>query len=169
MATFLTPARNCIRKCGFCGNEFGQPSPPDDMEPERVRYDMQKMARYTVITSVTQDDVPDGGASHFAQVIRAIRKLNQEIRVEVLVSDFGGNFLTMTTVLKESPDVLNHNIETIPRLYPKMRPQASYERLLALQERSWNSIQIFVLNQALCLGWVRRGKRSSISSKSERC
>ena len=133
VATFLILGRICTRNCGFCAIESGVPSPPDGMEPEKVSHAVNKMALgYVVITSVTRDDLSDGGASHFAKVIRAIRQLNQNIGVEVLVPDFGGNSSAMAVVLEEGPDVLNHNIETIPRLYPKVRPLANYERSLTL-------------------------------------
>jgi lipoic acid synthetase len=133
VATFLILGRICTRNCGFCAIESGVPSPPARMEPERVSHAVKQMALgYVVITSVTRDDLADGGASHFAEVIRAIRRLDQEIGVEVLVPDFGGNFSAIAVVLEEGPDVLNHNIETIPRLYPMVRPLADYERSLTL-------------------------------------
>jgi lipoic acid synthetase len=92
--------------------------------------------RYVVITSVTRDDLPDGGASHYAEVIRAIRTENQGVRVEVLIPDFEGNPEALGKVLNESPDVLNHNVETVPRLYPEVRPQADYFRSLRLLKHS---------------------------------
>jgi lipoic acid synthetase len=92
--------------------------------------------RYVVITSVTRDDLPDGGASHYAEVIRAIRARDPEVKVEVLIPDFEGNHDSLATVLKERPDVLNHNVETVPRLYHEVRPQADYSRSLRLLKRS---------------------------------
>jgi lipoic acid synthetase len=91
---------------------------------------------YVVITSVTRDDLPDGGASHFVKTIQAIRALDREIRIEVLIPDFKGNLSSLITVLKEGPDVLNHNVETIPRLYREVRPQADYRRSLRLLKRA---------------------------------
>ena len=136
-ATFLILGRVCTRDCGFCAVERGAPAPPDEAEPQRVAQAVQKMGlHYVVITSVTRDDLPDGGASSFAKTIRAIRALNPEIKVEVLIPDFKGNQNFLKTVLKESPEILNHNIETIPRLYPRVRPLADYKRSLTLLKRS---------------------------------
>jgi lipoic acid synthetase len=91
---------------------------------------------YVVITSVTRDDLPDGGASHFANTIRAIRALDREIKIEALIPDFKGDLCSLTAVLDERPDVLNHNIETIPRLYPEVRPQADYKRSIHLLKKA---------------------------------
>jgi lipoyl synthase len=136
-ATILILGRVCTRDCGFCGVEHGVPGPLDEMEPQKVAEAVKKMGlRYVVITSVTRDDLSDGGASHFAGTIRAIRALDQTVRVEVLIPDFRGDISSLTRVLDEFPDVLNHNIETVARLYPLVRPQADYERSLALLRRS---------------------------------
>jgi lipoic acid synthetase len=117
--------------------EHGMPVPPDDEEPEKVAQAVKKMGlQYVVITSVTRDDLIDGGASHFAKTIQAIRALDRKIKVEVLIPDFKGVLASLETVLKEKPDVLNHNIETILRLYPKVRPQADYKRSLNLLKKS---------------------------------
>jgi len=136
-ATFLILGRVCTRDCGFCAVERGAPGPPDEAEPQRVAQAVQKMGlHYVVITSVTRDDLPDGGASSFAKTIRAIRALNPKIKVEVLIPDFKGNQDSLKTVLKESPEILNHNIETIPRFYPRVRPLADYKRSLDLLKKS---------------------------------
>jgi lipoic acid synthetase len=136
-ATFLILGRFCTRSCGFCAVEHDAPAPPDEAEPERVAQAVQKMGiHYVVITSVTRDDLPDGGASSFAETIRAIRALNPKINIEVLIPDFKGDLRSLKTVLKECPEILNHNIETISRLYPKVRPLADYKRSLNLLERS---------------------------------
>jgi lipoic acid synthetase len=112
-------------------------APPDKEEPERVARAVKKMAlHYVVVTSVTRDDLPDGGASHFANTIRAIRALDRELKIEVLIPDFKGDPSSLTVVLDEGPDVLNHNIETIPRLYPEVRPQADYKRSLHLLKKA---------------------------------
>ena len=132
-ATILILGRICTRNCGFCAVEHGVSVPPDEEEPEKVAQAVRKMGlHYVVITSVTRDDLPDGGASHFAKTIQAIRALDREIRIEVLIPDFRGDGSSLVTVLKEGPDVLNHNIETIPRLYQEVRPQADYRRSLHL-------------------------------------
>jgi len=136
-ATFLILGRICSRNCGFCAVEHGIPLSPDQREPEEVARAVKAMGlRYVVITSVTRDDLPDGGASHYAEVIRAIRARDQEVKVEVLIPDFEGNPDSLATVLKERPDVLNHNVETVPRLYHEVRPQADYSRSLRLLKRS---------------------------------
>jgi lipoic acid synthetase len=136
-ATFLILGRVCTRGCGFCAVERDAPAPPDEAEPERVAQAVQKMGlHYVVITSVTRDDLPDGGASSFAETIRAIRALNPKINIEVLIPDFKGDLRSLKTVLKECPEVLNHNIETIPRLYSRVRPLADYKRSLNLIKRS---------------------------------
>jgi lipoic acid synthetase len=136
-ATVLILGRICTRNCGFCAVEHGVPVLPDDEEPKKVAQAVKKMGlQYVVITSVTRDELIDGGASHFAKTIQAIRALDREIKVEVLIPDFKGVLASLETVLKEKPDVLNHNIETILRLYPKVRPQADYKRSLNLLKES---------------------------------
>lgn len=136
-ATFLILGRICTRDCGFCAVEHGVPAPLDEQEAEEVAQAVKRMGlRYVVITSVTRDDLPDGGAFHFAKMIRAIRKLDRTIRVEVLIPDLKGDPSSLTMVLDASPEVLNHNLETVPRLYPEVRPQADYGRSLNLLRRS---------------------------------
>ena len=136
-ATFLILGNICTRDCGFCAVEHGDPVPVDEKEAERVAQAVEKMGlRYVVVTSVTRDDLPDGGASHYAKTIQAIREVDGSAKVEVLIPDFQGDPPSLAMVLDASPDVLNHNIETIPRLYPKVRPEADYERSLRLLKRS---------------------------------
>ena len=136
-ATFLILGRVCTRNCGFCAVEHGAPISPDETEPEKVAQVVKKMGlQYVVITSVTRDDLPDGGAPLFAKTIQAIRALDPKIRIEVLIPDFQGKYSSLEIVLKECPDVLNHNIETVARLYPVVRPQAAYQRSLDLLRRS---------------------------------
>ena len=136
-STFLILGRVCTRDCGFCAVEHGAPILPDETEPEKVARAVKKMnLQYVVITSVTRDDLPDGGASLFAKTIQAIRTLDPEIKIEVLIPDFQGSSTPLGIVLKEGPDVLNHNVETIARLYPKVRPQADYKRSIDLLRRS---------------------------------
>ncbi len=136
-ATFLILGRICTRNCGFCAVEHDMPTPLDESEPERLAQAVKTMGlRYVVITSVTRDDLPDGGASHFAGTIQAIRMLDSSIKVEVLIPDFAGDFSALKTVLEAVPDVLNHNVETVPRLYPRVRPQADYRRSIMLLSRS---------------------------------
>jgi lipoic acid synthetase len=136
-ATILILGRICTRNCGFCAVGHGVSASPDGEEPEKVAQAVKKMGlHYVVITSVTRDDLPDGGASHFAKTIQAIRALDREIKIEVLIPDFKGDLSSLLTVLRKSPDVLNHNIETISRLYQEVRPQADYRRSLYLLKRA---------------------------------
>lgn len=136
-ATFLILGRICTRNCNFCAVEHGMPSSPDELEPENVSRAIKQMGiRYAVLTSVTRDDLPDGGAVQFAKTIRAIRDLDLNIKIEVLIPDFKGDLISLEIVLNEKPDVLNHNIETVKRLYPKVRPKADYLRSLSLLRRS---------------------------------
>jgi len=136
-ATILILGKVCTRDCGFCAVEHGLPSSPDEAEPEKVAHAVKKMGlQYVVITSVTRDDLSDGGASHFAKTIQAIRALDSRIKIEVLIPDFKGDPSSLALVLGEGPDVLNHNVETVPRLYYEVRPQANYRRSLDLLKRS---------------------------------
>lgn len=130
-ATFLIMGGVCTRNCRFCNIDGGKPLPLDPTEPARVAEAVKLMKlSYAVVTSVTRDDVPDGGAKHFADTIEKIKRLNPHCECEVLVPDFLGNLDSVRIVLEAKPDVFNHNIETIPRLYPDMRPQADYSRSL---------------------------------------
>ncbi|MCG6880666.1 MAG: lipoyl synthase [Deltaproteobacteria bacterium] len=132
-ATFMILGDHCTRNCRFCAVQHGIPQPPNKEEPQKVAEAVKTMGlRYTVITSVTRDDLPDGGAGHFAAVITAIKKLNPLTRVEVLIPDFQGSDKDLETVVAAAPHVLNHNLETVPRLYPNVRPQADYRRSLEL-------------------------------------
>ncbi|MBN2032278.1 MAG: lipoyl synthase [Deltaproteobacteria bacterium] len=136
-ATFLIMGNRCTRNCRFCAIAQGPQGPPDPKEPERLAETVKAMAlKYVVITSVTRDDLCDGGASHFAQTIRAVHKEVPSIMVEVLIPDFQGHDESLKTVLEAGPDVLNHNIETVPRLYPIVRPGAFYERSIRLLQRA---------------------------------
>ena len=152
-ATILILGKICTRSCGFCAVQQGSPAPPSEEEPQKAAEAIRKMGlQYAVITSVTRDDLPDGGASFFARTIRTIRGLNRKIRVEVLIPDFKGDVFSLETVLKEGPDVLNHNIETIPRLYPRVRPQADYIRSLHLLERVKKSHPYSLTKSGFMLG-----------------
>ncbi|MDD5593763.1 MAG: lipoyl synthase [Candidatus Margulisbacteria bacterium] len=133
ICTFMILGDVCTRHCAFCGVTHGQPAPPDPEEPSRVVKSVEKLGlNYVVITSVTRDDLPDGGASHFAKIIEELRTLNSELRTEILIPDFQGSEESLKIVLDARPYVLNHNIETVPRLYSTVRPQANYERSLQL-------------------------------------
>ncbi|ETZ07461.1 lipoyl synthase [Holospora obtusa F1] len=126
----------CTRACRFCNVKTGKPTKVNPKEPEDVALLVQKFqARHVVITSVDRDDLPDGGAQHFADVIYAIRALNPETSIEVLTPDFLGKVGALERVVEAEPDVYNHNIETVPRLYAQVRPQARYFNSLFLLKR----------------------------------
>ncbi len=136
-ATFMICGNRCTRSCRFCAVEHGQPEPLDPTEPARVAEAARRMQlRHVVITSVTRDDLPDGGATHFSNVIRAIRAVKPNTTIEVLTPDFGGSDEAIHTVLGARPDIFNHNIETVRRLAPMIRSKACYERSLAVLKRA---------------------------------
>ncbi len=132
-ATFLILGDRCTRNCRFCAVTKGVPLPPDPGEPEKLaRVAAALELRHVVITSVTRDDLPDGGAGHFAGTIQAVRRLLPEAAIEVLTPDFKGLAQSIETVVTANPDVFNHNIETVQRLYAVVRPEADYRRSLDL-------------------------------------
>ena len=135
-ATFMILGSQCTRNCRFCNVTHGAPQPVDPEEPDKVAKAAAELElKHVVVTSVTRDDLPDGGARHFSRVIKAIKSLSGDTVVEVLIPDFRGSFAALETVVKAKPEVLNHNIETVPRLYPEVRPAAIYERSLELLSR----------------------------------
>ena len=132
-STFLIMGPNCTRDCSFCAVKQGPLGPPDPEEPARVAEAAQKMKlKYVVITSVTRDDLPDGGAGHFASTVRQVKNTIPDVLVEILIPDFLGDEKALNIVMESGPDVLNHNIETVSRLYPSVRPEADYFRSLAV-------------------------------------
>ena len=137
-ATFMILGDICTRACGFCAVPSGRPvGPPDEEEPLRVAEAAARMGlRYVVVTSVNRDDQPDGGARIFARTILEIRRRISGCKVEVLIPDFRGDWNALDTVLAVKPDILNHNTETVPRLYRQVRKGALYERSLELLHRS---------------------------------
>ena len=147
-ATFLILGGICTRGCRFCGVPKGDPPPVDEAEAENVAIAVARMGlKHAVVTSVTRDDLPDGGAEQFAACIRNIRAKDANVTVEVLTPDFAGNMQSLQIVLDEQPDVFNHNVETVPRLYEQVRPRANYQQSLR------------VLQQAAEFGipWVKSG------------
>ena len=147
-ATFLILGGICTRGCRFCAVPKGDPPPVDKAEAENVAIAVERMElKHAVVTSVTRDDLPDGGAEQFAACIRNIRGKGKAVTVEVLTPDFAGNRQSLQIVLDEQPDVFNHNVETVPRLYEQVRPRANYQQSLA------------VLRQAADFGipWVKSG------------
>jgi len=136
-ATFMILGDVCTRSCGFCAVATGRPTVLDAHEPVRVADAVKKMGvRHAVITSVNRDELFDGGAQIFAETIRQIRTRCPDTKIEVLIPDFKGDEFALNIVLDAFPDVLNHNTETVPRLYPVVRPQAKYDRTLELLHRS---------------------------------
>ncbi len=139
-ATFMILGDVCTRNCHFCAVNSAIPAPVDYNEPERVAEAVKTLAlRYAVVTSVTRDDLDDGGASIFAETINAIRRSNRDCLVEVLVPDFKGMDSALLKVFQAKPDVFNHNVETVPSLYDKVRPQANYFRSLAVLAKAKKS------------------------------
>ena len=152
-ATFLILGSRCTRHCRFCAVEHGPQGPPDPEEPTRVAQAVQRMnLRYAVVTSVTRDDLADGGAAHFAATIRAIRAHQPQALVEVLIPDFQGDLAALQAVVAARPDVLNHNIETVARLYPRVRPQAQYQRSLDLLDHAHRLAPAMPTKSGLMLG-----------------
>ena len=136
-ATLMILGDACTRNCGFCAVGHGPSGAPDDDEPRRVARAVELMKlRHAVLTSVTRDDLPDGGARLWAETIRHVRDRNPDCRVEVLIPDFGGNRDALDLVLHARPDILGHNLETVARLYPRVRPEADYARSLELLRRA---------------------------------
>jgi len=136
-AAFLILGPVCTRNCAFCGVTSGTPTPVDVNEGERLAEAAAKMGlRHVVVTSVTRDDLPDGGAGAFADAVSKLRDKIPAATIEVLIPDFRGSIDSLKTVLESAPDVLNHNMETVSRLYPQIRPQADYARSLELIKRA---------------------------------
>lgn len=139
-ATFIILGRNCTRGCSFCNISRKKPLPPNKEEPINLAKAVKKLGlEYVVITSVTRDDLPDGGAMHFFKTVKEVRKLNPGVDVEILIPDFMGNLKSIDNVLNAKPLVLNHNIETVKRLYPKVRTGADYNRSLSILKYSKES------------------------------
>lgn len=130
-ATFMILGSICTRGCAYCAVTKGQPLPLEEQEAKRVAQAAADLdIKYVVITSVTRDDLADGGAARFAEVIRAVKEASPQTKVEVLIPDFGGDLEALDVVLASGPKVLNHNVETVPRLYPRLRSRGHYQRCL---------------------------------------
>lgn len=127
-ATFLIMGNNCTRNCRYCNISCAKPEPLDFNEPSHVAEAVKDLGlKYSVITSVTRDDLPDGGAEHFAKCIYEIRKISPEVKIEILTPDFKGNKNSLNTIIKAHPDVFNHNIEAVKDIFKTARPQGNYE------------------------------------------
>jgi len=142
-ATFMLMGEVCTRHCGFCNVGKGRPGDLDPGEPQRVAEAVARLGlKFAVVTSVNRDDLPDGGAAHFAETIRWIRSLSPTCGIEVLIPDFRGSESALETVLEAEPEVLNHNVETVPHLYRRVRPDADYRQSLAVLRRAadWREV-----------------------------
>jgi lipoic acid synthetase len=152
-ATFMILGDICTRNCTFCAVESGITEMPDPGEPEHIVAAVDSLQlKYVVITSVTRDDLHNGGASHFADTIQAIRKYDPDIVIEVLIPDFNGSFAALETIINNTPNVLNHNVETVPRLYAEVRPQASYQRSIKLLQKAKKLNSGLLTKSGLMLG-----------------
>jgi len=152
-ATFMILGTRCTRNCRFCAVRHDKPKAPDPEEPRRIAETAEAMnLRHVVVTSVTRDDLPDGGASHFAATVHEIRKQVPEATIEILVPDFQGSRDALRTVVESRPDVFNHNVETAERLYPAVRPVAKYNRSLDLLSRVKELDESLVTKSGLMLG-----------------
>lgn len=153
MAAFMILGPTCTRECGFCAVSKGEPGETDMDEPRRVALAAKEMGlRHVVVTSVTRDDLRDGGALQFAMTIRALRAGIEGVRVEVLTPDFKGDAGALRTVLDAGPDVFNHNVETVSRLYSGVRPRADYERSIRLLRKAGEIAPDIVTKSGLMLG-----------------
>ncbi|ORC35921.1 lipoyl synthase [Marispirochaeta aestuarii] len=152
-ATFMVLGSVCTRNCRFCNVSPGTPEPVDAEEPVRLARAARELGlRHVVVTSVTRDDLPDGGAGHFAAVIRELRTRLPEASIEVLIPDFQGDPDALATVIEAGPEVINHNVETVPRLYSRVRPQADYRRSLELLKRAADCGRPMAVKTGLMLG-----------------
>jgi lipoic acid synthetase len=159
-ATFLALGKECTRNCGFCDIDFSKtPKAPESDEPERIALSALELGlKHVVITMVARDDLPDGGAEHIAQIIRKIREKSPDTTIEVLTSDFFGNLASLDLVLKERPEIFNHNIETTRDLTPRVRHKATYERTL--------EVLSYVKKQGLC-SFVKSGIMVGLGENDE--
>ncbi len=152
-ATFMILGDTCTRSCGFCAVKTGRPGAVDAEEPRRVGEAVAQMGLgHAVVTSVNRDELPDGGAETFAETIREIRRQSPNTTVEVLIPDFVGRAESLDAVLAARPEILNHNVETVPRLYPRVRPQARYERSLEVLRRTKERAPELVCKSGIMVG-----------------
>jgi lipoyl synthase len=153
-ATFLILGNTCTRNCLYCNVRHGQPAAPDEGEPERLAAAVKALGlRYIVITSVTRDDLPDGGATLFARCVELLRKEIADCRVEVLIPDLEGNWKALERILASGPHVLNHNMEVVPRFFGKLRPQGNYALSLELLQRAGTGNHNAVTKSGFMIGF----------------
>jgi lipoyl synthase len=153
-ATFLILGKTCTRNCTFCAIPSEEHPPmPDPAEPERIAQAALELGlKHVVITSVTRDDLTDGGASHFANTVTSLKRMNPQATVEVLIPDFQGSASALEAVIASQPDIINHNLETVPRLYPEVRPQAVYQRSVDLLKMAKKIAPREITKSGLMLG-----------------
>lgn len=157
-ATFMILGDVCTRSCGFCNVTTGRPyAAPDPSEPRNVAETARRMGlRHVVVTSVTRDDLPDGGAQHFAETIGALRETLTEAAIEVLTPDFRGNTASVRTVVEARPDYFNHNVETVPRLYDFVRPGSRFERSVSVLSEARRIDDTVITKSGFMLGLGER-------------
>lgn len=153
-ATFLALGKECTRNCGFCDIDFSKtPKAPESDEPDRIAASVQELGlKHVVITMVARDDLPDQGASHIAAIVRAVRDKNPGVSIELLTSDFSGDLKALDLVLKEKPDIFNHNLETVRTLTPRVRHKAEYDRTLSILSHAKRSGLPYFVKSGLMLG-----------------
>jgi lipoic acid synthetase len=157
-ATFMILGDRCTRNCSFCAVESSIPLPPDPDEPERVEEAAIALGlKYVVITSVTRDDLPDGGAGQFVKSIKALRNRKKAIKIEALTPDFKGNYEALRSVLEACPDVFNHNVETVPRLYSAVRQKADYTRSINVLKFAGDNYPRIKTKSGIMLGLGEKG------------
>jgi lipoic acid synthetase len=153
-ATFLALGKACTRSCGFCDIDFTkQPKAPEADEPMRIAYSVKELGlKHAVITMVARDDLSDGGAAHMAAIVHAIRSVNAGCSVELLTSDFAGNFEALDCVLEAHPEIFNHNIETVRSLSPRVRHRATYDRTLSVLSHAKKSKKADFIKSGIMVG-----------------
>ncbi len=153
-ATFLALGKECSRSCGFCDIDFSKtPKAPETDEPERIAFSVRDLRlEHVVITMVARDDLSDGGAQHLCKILSETRKINPHVTLEVLTSDFAGNFAALDLVLEEQPEIFNHNLETVQRLTPRVRHKATYDRTLGILSHAKKSGKIQFIKSGIMLG-----------------
>lgn len=151
--TFMVLGTVCTRGCSFCSVTKGQPGPPDRREPEQIVSAVRELdIDHVIVTSVTRDDLPDGGAAYYAGIIRALKRMDDSPVIEVLVPDFQGSMDALETVLSEGPDIFSHNMETVHRLYASLRRGADYDRSLDILEKAKQKHKEVMTKSAFILG-----------------
>lgn len=152
-ATFMILGSQCSRHCRFCNVTSDQPLPPDPLEPHKVATAIAELQlKHAVLTSVTRDDLPDGGAAQFVALVEQIKQLAPDCRIELLIPDLQGDWQALATIIAAGPAIIGHNIETVPRLYPAVRPEAQYQRSLTLLTQVHQRSSAIIVKSGLMLG-----------------